>query len=363
MRFRVAIFVGSTVVIFAVIFFASRKSVPTAETAQSANAPTARTTDFRKLARAPSATITELDEPAAPSTSNMLQRLMEGEDDLQLSAEQWSEYLRQYGTNVESLLATQKTNYIRLAAQLFPNDPRVQFAVVSRDLFPEARREWLDRFKQSAPDNAMADYLSAREYLKAGERELAFKDLRNAMSKSRFDDYTLELAQNAEEAQLSAGRSLVEAKIASNSEILLPQLAMFKNLAQEIQVVQKQYIGAGDIASAEALAQWGHQLAQQLSTGEGSRTLIGQLVGIAIDRMVVSPLPTDSQLSFLNGTLQQHLDELAASRQNIRSLTTDFLPNLSRASENDIINYFDRFRLQGETKAILWLQNRNNLRQ
>jgi len=99
---------------------------------------------------------------------------------------------------------------------------------------PEARREWLDRFKQSAPDNAVVDYL------KAGDREGALQNLANAAGKSRFDDYTLGQVQDMEDAQLSAGPHPFRAKIVANSGLLLRQMAMSKNLAQEIQQMQKE---------------------------------------------------------------------------------------------------------------------------
>jgi hypothetical protein len=366
MRFRALIILALVLGVIGLVYIAGRKSQRSAEgtAASITNAPPSTQTAFRKMANASSFAAADSMEPAPPvTTSNFFQRLMSGEEvDLQLSREQLAEYLRQYGTNVQTLLATQNKDYIQLAAELFPDDPRVQYAVLTRELFPEARREWLDRFKQSAPDNAVADYLSARDYLKAGDRENALKDLANAAGKSRFDDYALGQVQDMEDAQLSAGRTLFEAKVAANSGLLLPQLAMFKNLAQEIQTMQKEYIGAGDTASAETLAQLGHSLAQQLSQGDSSRTILGQLVGIAIDRIVLNQLPPDSQPSFLNGTVQQRLDDMTAIRQNIRSRTADLLPMMNTASENDIISYFNRMNLQGEYKAMLWLQNRNKLR-
>jgi hypothetical protein len=151
--------------------------------------------------------------------------------------------------------------------------------------------------------------------------------------------------------------------MAAGSELLLPQLAMFKGLAVELQTMQKEYNGAGDTASAEALAQMGRSLGQQLSSGEGSRTLIGQLVGIAVERIVLNQLPPDSHPAFLNGsTVQQRIDEMTAFRQNVRTLTSDFGGMMTRADETEIISYFDRMKLQGEYKAMLWLQNRNKLR-
>ena len=363
MRFRALLILALGLGVFLLVYVMGRKSARTSESipvSQGISRPAAAN-NFKRHANE---FIGAGHAEAGPteSISNLIERLMDGELTLQLTPEQLADYLRQYGTNVETLLATQDTNYIKLAAEMFPGDPRVQFAVLGRDLFPEARREWLDRFKQSAPDNSMADYLSAREYFKAGDREQALKDLAAAASKPRFNDYALEQVQNMEDAQLSAGRSLVEAKVAAGSELLMPQFAMFKGLAQEVQKMQKEYLNAGDPASAEDLAQMGHVLAQQLTAGEGSRTLIGQLVGLAIDRIVLNSLPLDAQPGFLNGTVQQRIDELTALRQNIKSLTVEFGGLMGGASETEIISYFDRMKLQGETKAILWLQHRNHLR-
>jgi hypothetical protein len=306
----------------------------------------------------------EATDLAASTTaaSNLFQRIASGEVDLHLTAQQWEEYLRQYGTNVETLLATQDKDYLKLAARLFPDDPRVHYAVLTRELFPEARHEWIERFKKSAPDNAMASYLSAREYLKAGDREQGLKELAEATGKPHFNDYTLAQVQDMEDAQLSAGRSLVQAKMTAGSELLLPQLAMFKELAQEVRTIQNGFITAGDTASAEALAQMGHALAQHLISGEGSRPLIGQMVGLAIERIAISPLPADSQPAFLGGTVQQRMDEMINFRQNIRALTPQFDQMLARGDETEIIGYFDRMKLQGEYKAMLWLRNRNSPR-
>jgi hypothetical protein len=305
-------------------------------------------------------------EPAATVStgtgSNRFQRIASGEIDLQLTSEQMAEYLRRFGTNVETLLATQSRENLKLAAELFPNDPRVQYAVITRDIFPEDKRDWLEKFKQSAPDNPIANYLSAREYLKAGDRERGLQDLTAAAGKTRFDDYTMERWQAAEDAQLSAGRPVAEAKIAAGSSLMLPQLAQFKNLAQEMQKLQKEYVSAGDLASAQTLAGIGHTLAQQLSQGEGSRPLINQLVGAAIDRIALSPLPQDSQPDFLGQTIQQRFDEAAAFKSDVRSLTPLADEMMARGDEGEIISYFDRLKIQGEYKALLWLRNKNQFR-
>lgn len=348
--------------ILGLVYLAGRKSSCSTTAAAVTNTAPANVA-LRWKTRIPPATLApEFEEPMEPPPSNFVQRANADDHDFRLTPEQKAEYLRQFGTNVETLLATQDTNYIRLAAQMFPNDPRVQFAVVARDLFPEQRREWLNRFKQSAPDNAIADYFSARDYLKAGDRENAFKDLANAATKSRFDDYLREQRTDIEDAHLSAGRTLLDAKVAANFGSDLPQKTMFRTLGADLKALQEEYIRAGDTASAETLAQFGRVIGKQLIQGEGSQWVVSQQVGVNIERMLLSQLPPDSQPPFLNSTVQQRLDEAAAYRQSLRPLSMAFTDMMVRGNETEIISYFDRVKVQGEHKAMLWLHNREKLR-
>jgi hypothetical protein len=86
------------------------------------------------------------------------------------------------------------------------------------------------------------------------------------------------------------------------------------------------------------------------------------LVGTVIERNVLSALPPDSQPEFLGGTVQQRLDEMAAFRRDVKTLTPLFDDMLARGDEREIISYFDRLKIQGEYKTLLWLQNRNTPR-
>lgn len=367
MRLRVLIIVALLTGVIGLILMTTRKApqvaAPASNSPDTGGALSATITTFSKTADASSIPPHggDASEPSS-TTSNWFQRMASGELETDLTPEQWVEYFRQNGTNVETLLASQKRDNLKLAAELFPNDPRVQYAVLARELFPEQRREWLDRFKAAAPDNALASYLSAREYLKGGDREQGLKELAEAARKPRFNDYSLELLQSREEAQMSAGRNAAEAKAAAATSTLLPQLAMLKGLSQDMQTIQKEYLAAGDVASAEALAQMGRPLGQQFTTGEGSHFLLNQLVGVAIERILISKLPPDSQPEFLGGTVQQRIDELTAFRQSVRTLTPQFDEMMARGNEGEIINYFDRLKFQGEYKALLWLQQRRTPR-
>jgi hypothetical protein len=294
------------------------------------------------------------------TNSSFLDRISEG---FTFTPEQLAEYLRRNGTNAESLLVaaqlgTNRTEFLKLAAQLFPGDPRVQFAVVAHEVFPEQKREWLERFKQSAPDNALAAFLSAREYAKAGDRTAAIRELLDASGRQHFNDYTLDRWQTSEEAQLQAGRPIAEAKASSAWGILLPHLAQLKGLSIEMETWQKEYRAAGDNASAENLAQMGAVLARHLMDGEGSHFLINQLVGVAVERKSLSQLPPDSHPEFLRGTVQERLDELTRFREESKRLVHVFNDMIARDDEAAIISFYDRMKVQGEHATLTWLKQK-----
>jgi hypothetical protein len=116
-------------------------------------------------------------DPSAEGLShtNLIARLLKGEELPKLSPEQVQSYLEKNHRSVESLLAafhaTDDPAYLREAMERYPADPRLDYVAWRRSQSPEERRQWLDAFKQSAPDNALANYLSARDYFKSGQNE------------------------------------------------------------------------------------------------------------------------------------------------------------------------------------------------
>jgi len=128
-----------------------------------------------------------------------------------LPREKVEEYLRRHHRSAGTLLAAfhalDDTNYLNEAAKTFPNNPQVQWTVLMRNAFPEERREWLDAFKSSSPDNSLANYLSARDYLESGNVEAAVKELAAAHNKIKFQDYAMEAQLESEELSLDTGTS------------------------------------------------------------------------------------------------------------------------------------------------------------
>jgi hypothetical protein len=281
--------------------------------------------------------------------------------------EEVEKYLERNKRSAASLLsaygALQDTNYLREAATNFPNDPRVQLSVLRRDIFPEERRKWLDLFKESSPENPLANYLSARDYFKGGQNELAVNEMLEATAKPGFKDYAMEFKLDEEELNLAAGRSSLQARLSSAAwaQDLMPQLSSLKALSQDVAALQKQYLAAGDSGSAENLAQAGLTLATALRSGDADKFVIKQLVGNAIEAIMLSQLDPNRSYDFIGGqTPNDRLAELKDQRAVLRELTKgiqDALPNMTEA---ELLSYTERQRLYGELEAMRWLQQRRN---
>ena len=295
-------------------------------------------------------------EPGAHSP-NFLARLINGEEVPKLTLEQVETYLAANGRNAGTLLAafqaTGDKRWLQEAQEKFPNDAAVAFTAFSKSDTPEERRQWLDTFKRAAPDNALADYLSANDYLKAGRTDDAVRELEAAYAKPKLQDYWVERMQNAEEAYRSAGYSEAEAKAVALSELQLPQLAQFKQLAQGVMDLAASYHQAGDEASAQAAVQTGLNLGQRLATGQS--TLIQDLVGMAVEKIALSAMDPAAPYGTGGQTVKERMDELLQQKKAIQAINHSAEGLLQALPDQDLATYFDRQKVFGEYQTTRWL--------
>jgi RNA polymerase sigma factor (sigma-70 family) len=296
--------------------------------------------------------------------TNLLIRLLNGEDTPRLTAEQIGPYLEENHRDATSLLAAYRTSQdpalLQEAMDKFPNDPQVAFeAVFKRDITPEERRRWLEAFKSSAPENGLANYLSAAEHFKSGQTDQAVQDLMAASAKS-FQDYTGERSQADEEAYRSAGYSEVETRMAATMGLLLPQLSEMKQTGLKMIDLAKSYRDAGDPASAQAALDLAITMGQHFdgSTGKAGMPLITQLVGLAIQRMALTTMDPASPYGSAGQTVQDRLNQLAGQVSTIKEGARDFDRVQRQMSPQDCIAYVDRTRKFGEENAMKWLMNK-----
>jgi RNA polymerase sigma factor (sigma-70 family) len=277
-----------------------------------------------------------------------------------LTAEQAETYLKANGRSAASLLAAFRTTddpgLLEEAKQKYPNDPQVAFeAAFKKEATAEERRQWLDTLKRTAPENALANYLSAQEYFKRGESDRAVEELVVASGKAQFQDYTQERMQDDEEAYLTSGYSVAEAKTVSSMQLLLPQLAEMKQLCLSTVELANSYRQAGDEVSAQSALQMAVNLGTRYGNDAPGEPVINQLVGNAVQRIALSKMDPSSPFGSEGQTVQDQLDQLNKQNAAIRELSQKVESLLPMMSEQDWINYKDRWRVFGEDAAFRWV--------
>ena len=294
--------------------------------------------------------------------ANLYARLLKEGKDTRLTAEQVQHYLQANGRNAASLLAAFRATgdpaLLQEALQKYPNDPRVDFAAaVDKDLSPEGRRQGLDAFKKSAPENALANYLSALDYFNSGKTDQAVQELITASGKQQFQDYSRDFVQNAEEAYLAAGYPAAEAKTLATTGLVLPQLAELKQLGADMVNLSSSYRQAGDEASAQATLQIAASLGQGYRNASGEQ-LVSQLVGMQIETTALNAMSPGSPYGDLGQTVQDRINQLDQQKEALHELTRQIGPAMEAMSDQDWISFNDRLMIFGEEPAMRWLANK-----
>jgi RNA polymerase sigma factor (sigma-70 family) len=279
-----------------------------------------------------------------------------------LTRDQVESYLKANGRTAASLLAAFRTSgdpaLLKEAMEKFPNDPQVDFeAAVDKDLSPDEQRQWLNIFKQSAPDNALANYLSALNYFNSGQIDQGVQELSAASGKS-LDDYTASRAENDREAYLAAGYSVADASALGGSQLMLPQLAQMKQLGLDAVDLANAYSQAGDSSSAQAVLQMAANLGQGYATPSPGESEISQLVGIFIERKALQAMNPNSPYGNSGQTVQDQLNELAQQRASVKELDQQVSNLLPEMSDQDWIIYQNRWLMFGEANAQSWVVNK-----
>jgi hypothetical protein len=297
-------------------------------------------------------------------TTNVVTRLLNG-DLPRLTAEQVEPFLQKNRRSVESLLgafyATGDRAFLREAAEQNPDDPRANFAAYfligehsnTEPATPE-RRLRLEAFAKSAPDNALPNYLLAFDDFKSDKTDQGVQQLLAAAQKGKFQDYSRDFVQNAEEAYRAAGWSEADAKAVAAFGLMLPHLTELKQAGLKTVELAQLYRQNGDEASAQAALQLALGLGQRLDGGE-PLTTIEELVGYAIERKALEAMNPASLIGETGQTVQSRLDAIAQRRQDIKEIVPKEEAILPTLSEPDIVSFFDRIKLLGEDAAMRWL--------
>lgn len=297
--------------------------------------------------------------PAGQTPPQWVMDLFRGEGINRVTPEQIESYLRENRRNAASLLVaahlTGDQSFLQEAAKSFPNDPRVLLASVDFAVAtPAERRQALDAFRQAAPENALGAYLAALDFFETGNADEGVRAMWEAFQKSEMQDYAFDTLQDREEAYLAAGYSRAHATAVAFYGTEFPQLARLRELSRSLLDLQTQYDRAGDKESAQVVAEMGIRLGTQMQQQMG-HALIGELVGMSIERGSLERVDPNAILEATNQTVEMRLKELDARKSAISELAT---MDIAKFNETDVVNFIERAKMYGELEALRWLREK-----
>ena len=274
-----------------------------------------------------------------------------------LSREQVEAYLLKTKRSAESLLnafaETGDTNFLAEAVKNHSDNPLVQWTMLNQEISPEERAQWLAKLKVSSPDNALPNYLSALDDLKAGNTVQALAEMDSA-SKKKLSSYEQERAQSREEMYLLSGFSPLEAK-EKGDHGGFSDLAQMKQLSQQVSELQQKYKATGDNNSNQQLAALGVEIGRKYSD-PNTPYLINDLVGQTIEKNALRNLDSETYYDFLGKTAGERIQEMKEQKQEIYDLAKTFPQTYSSLSDAEKMIYLNRRMLYGELNAWRWLK-------
>jgi len=291
-------------------------------------------------------------------STNLASRIKDG---VQLTAKQVEPYLKAHGRNAASLLAAYRTTgdpaLLAEAMQKYPNNPQVALeAAYSKDASPETRLQWLEAFKQSAPGNALPNYLLAVTYFKAGQTDQAVQELMAASGKPQVHDYFVDRMSDDEEAYLSAGYAAAEAKALGPEQLpLMPDRGDLKQLAYDMVDLAKSYQQVGDEASAQATLQITAHLGRRYENGSPGEPTIDQFLGFKIEKLALGTMDPSSPYGDSGQTVQDRLNQITQQYAALQQMVLQAEPFRQTMPDQDWIGYTDRFKTFGEEAALRWV--------
>ncbi len=260
-------------------------------------------------------------------------------------------FLAKHGATAVNLIAifekTSDGKWLDRALDAFPNSPIVLMTALleRKEALPELRREWVDRLKLAEPSNPIAWIIASEMLFKEGRPSEAAAEAAAALERPGFYIYASE--------RIAAARALLEDR---GSDPLVSELLGMASLRLPLMsVAQASSKGLETWKTAEGTSQTDideaariqRGLGKMFQTPEGARTLIGQLVGIAIETKGLSSLPADAQ--------EKRKAELEAIKAEIHDLISVPVEGIVEQDPAVLKEYLNRMRTDGELSTRRWL--------
>lgn len=292
----------------------------------------------------------------------------------QATDENVARFLAKHGETAVNLVAafenTRDRRWLDRALELFPGSPIVLMKAIDslgsgaapKEGEPyEANRERLaliERFKAADPNNPVPWLFAAQEFFQAKQAAEGLAKIRDALERPAFYIYANERMDAAQRLYESLGLGTLEAGALAMFGLTLPHISAAQQASRGLMEWQKSAAESGDAAASEEALRLTYGLGRTFATPEASRLLIGQLVGLSMEKRALDALPADAQRDWLAVPPAQRLAEIERQKQIVKEVTAASEWIIQSRDEQLFAEWLRRVRHDGESAALLWIQTR-----
>lgn len=197
---------------------------------------------------------------------------------------------------------------------------------------------------------------AAQELFKAKQTAEGIAEIRAALERPAFYIYANERMDAAQRLYERVGVGPLEASALAMFGLTLPHMSAAQQSSRGLMEWQKSSAGSGDAAASDDALRLTYELGRAFATPEASRMLIGQLVGLSMEKRALEALPADAQADWLTVAPAQRLAEIEKQKQFVKEVTaaTDWI--LQSRDEQLFAEWLRRVRTDGETAALNWVK-------